>query len=112
MLSLANRIRVLFPEAEPEKDFILVSDSKGGHIGYWNPALGQEPTVAELDAVTEDMVKKRFYKKFRRAEYSDFGDLADELLRTMEKAGMIIEGTGLAILQASRNAIKLKYPKG
>lgn len=55
MVTLADALSVLYPAAEPLRDYTLVDDGTGPRIVAWNLPAPQ-PTQAELDAVTEQQV--------------------------------------------------------
>ena len=52
MVMTADALLVLFPAAVPSADYMLAEDI----IGQWNPAIGPQPTQAQLAAVTQAQV--------------------------------------------------------
>jgi len=56
MVTNAEAIAVLFPNAISLVDYVVADEGKGPFISKWNSALGKQPTQAELDAVTQVQV--------------------------------------------------------
>lgn len=52
MVTTPEAINALFPSAVSFKDYRVMDAA----IIYWNPALGSQPTQAQLDAVTQAQV--------------------------------------------------------
>jgi len=81
MVTLVEALQVLFPTARAEngpggRDYAIADDGSGPQIVYWNPALGTQPTPAELAAVTQAQVDAARAVK-RRATASAIFDRAD-----------------------------------
>lgn len=45
---VATVLAYLYPAADPRTDYRVVADGSGERIQQWNPALGPQPTPAEL----------------------------------------------------------------
>jgi len=56
MVTKAEAIAVLFPNAISLVDYVVADEGRGQFIAKWNPLLGKQPTQAELDAVTQVQV--------------------------------------------------------
>lgn len=76
MVTTAEALLVLFPAAEPGVDWQVTDpgDGSGESITFWDPALGTEPTPAQLAAVTEQQVIDA-----KKALEPDLYDLSDRL---------------------------------
>lgn len=72
MATVSEALIVLFPNATPDQDYIVRDDGSGPFIAYWDPALGVEPTPAEMDAVTPAQVTAT--RKTKEANIHDFLD--------------------------------------
>lgn len=56
-MTLADAVFALRPAARPLADYRVEDDGTGSRIAFWSPALGPQPTAAELAAVTEQQVQ-------------------------------------------------------
>ncbi len=61
MVTLSDAIQVLYPSARPDtgagaRDYTIADDGTGPRIAFWAPALGPQPTQAQIDAVTQAQV--------------------------------------------------------
>lgn len=52
MVSVSDIIQFIYPNARPFADFVVSDVGAGPSITYWNPAIGVQPSQAELDAAT------------------------------------------------------------
>lgn len=68
-MTTAEALEALYPDAEPLVDYVVTEAG----IARWDPALGPEPTPAELAAVTEQQVTDA-----RRAREPLLHDLLDD----------------------------------
>ena len=50
---VAQKLQYLYPNSLPLVDWRVQDNGAGAFIAYWNPALGAQPTQAQLDAITE-----------------------------------------------------------
>ena len=57
MVTLAEAIRVIYPNARPLTDYVIQDNGSGPVIVYWNQAVGPQPTQAQIDAVADADVK-------------------------------------------------------
>ncbi len=54
MVTLVHpRLRVLYPAADPMRDWMVEATPTGERIAYWSDALGPQPSDADLLAVPE-----------------------------------------------------------
>jgi len=75
---MVDAILVLFPNAVPGVDFTVSSRDGVVAITRWNPALGTQPTQAQLDAVTQAQVDASKLAKLRAAAKQFQQDLQAE----------------------------------
>jgi hypothetical protein len=88
MVTIAQAIQVLYPLAEPLRDFAVYDTGTGPVITFWDTAaLGVQPTQAQLDAVTQAQVDALLAQQ-RQAVIG-----AQTIRRTT--AGQTITGTAL-----------------
>ena len=92
-----------------EVDFSLHEDGNGVYIKEWNSASPQ-PTEAEIEAAHAEWQAEwdaQEYARNRQAEYPSINDLIVALWENVveERAASVIS------LEATRQAIKAKYPK-
>lgn len=73
MVALAEALEVLYPTAKPLVDWVVTDDGTGPRLTFWSPALGPEPTPAQLAAVTDQQVTDA-----RRAKEPFLRDLIDD----------------------------------
>jgi hypothetical protein len=90
-------------------DFILQKDLGDTYIKEWNSALPQ-PSEAEIEAAHAEWQAEydsQEYARNRQAEYPSIDDLIVALWENVveERAASVIS------LEATRQAIKAKYPK-
>jgi hypothetical protein len=96
---------------KPEIDFVLRdnSDGNGVYIYEWNSSSPQ-PTVAEIESANTEWQTEydsQEYARNRQAEYPSINELIVALWENVveERAASVIS------LEATRQAIKAKYPK-
>lgn len=65
MVTLADALSVLLPDAVPLRDYVVSDDGSGAVISAWNLADPQ-PTQAEIDAVTAEQVQAARTAKTRQ----------------------------------------------
>lgn len=66
MVSKDDALNVLYPDAV-DRSWRLYGEFGNESIEYWNPALGTQPTQAQLDAVTQTQVDAAKLTKLRTA---------------------------------------------
>ena len=96
---------------KPEIDFVLRdnSDGNGVYMYEWNSSSPQ-PTVAEIESANAEWQTEydsQEYARNRQAEYPSINELIVALWENIveERAASVIS------LEATRQAIKAKYPK-
>ena len=94
---------------DPINDFILQDDGDGAYIAKWNSASPQ-PTEAEIETARAEWQAEHNatqYQRNRKAEYPSIEELVVALWENVveERAASVIS------LEATRQAIKNKYPK-
>jgi len=94
----------------PEVDFSLEDDGSGVVIKRWSSASPQ-PTESEIEAAHVEWKAKwdaQEYARNRQAEYPSINDLIVALWENVveERASAVVS------LEAKRQAVKTKYPKG
>lgn len=78
MVTTAEALEVLYPAAVPLVDYVVTDDGTGPQITVWSPALGPEPTPAQLAAVTDQQVTAA--RKAREPDLNDLADRADQMV--------------------------------
>ena len=73
MVAPADALEVLYPNSRPLVDWVIVDEGAGPQITFWSPALGPQPTPAELAAVTEQNLEDA-----RRGKEPFLRDLLDD----------------------------------
>jgi hypothetical protein len=73
MVTLAEALEVLYPNARPLVDYVVRDDGTGPRIADWSAALGAQPTAEQLAAVTAEQVEAA-----RRAAEPDLRDFVDQ----------------------------------
>jgi hypothetical protein len=92
MVNVNGRVLVLFPAAVPGIDFVAADDGAGEFIARWNPALGAQPTEAQLAAVPEQQAidAEAAYKRSRgEAQLRGIGNVW-----AVRLGGNVIENAG------------------
>lgn len=88
MVTMPEAISVLYPNAIPGRDWMVVRSDGVETITRWNPALGPKPTQAQLDAVTEvDVSNARLGALYAKAKSLL---TADDELSKKEKATLLV----------------------
>ena len=101
----ASCIQYLYPNSESLIDWIVESRGTEVSIAEWNTELGNKPTEAEINAVTEQVKnqwKAQEYARNRKVEYdalNQFELMTDDAINSTT--------THLDAI----NVIKAKYPK-
>jgi len=116
---LDGAIKILFPDAVLDIDYVLQQDSAedGPFISKWN-LPDPKPTQSELEVAEAQHIAKmasEAYKGKRKAEYPDIGEQLDAQWKAFEKLGLTSninagEGTPEKMF-AKIKAVKTKYPK-
>mgnify|MGYP003663762026 CR=1 FL=1 len=87
----------------PDTDFIIQDDGSGPYISKWNSASPQ-PSEAEIETAHAEWKAEydaQEYARKRQAEYPSIQECIHAILDDQ-----------LDALQAKRQAVKTKYPKG
>jgi len=95
---------------DPINDFVLQDDGSGTYIRDWNSASPQ-PSEAEIETAHAEWKAEydaQEYARNRQAEYPSINDLIVALWENVveERASAVVS------LEAKRQAVKTKYPKG
>lgn len=112
MVTLSSALAYLYPSADPLKSWTVVDDGTGARIRYWNPALGAQPTQAELDAAalpaTQAQRIAAINTECRARLLARFGDPAEQVSRSIGVYGLAEKSaleTGIAAtIDASNTA--------
>lgn len=75
MVTTAEALEHLYPDANPYTDYRVGDSGSGPEITYWNPALGTQPSPATLAAVTEAQVTAARLAKVKAAAKALYDDL-------------------------------------
>jgi len=91
-------------------DYVLQDDGAGAYIAEWSSASPQ-PTEAEIEVAHAEWQAEydaQEYARNRQAEYPSINDLIVALWENVveERASAVVS------LEAKRQAVKTKYPKG
>lgn len=78
MVSIADALTVLYPDAEPLVDYEVMDSGTGEFISFWAQSLGPQPTPEQLAAVTEQQVTDA--RKAKEALLYDFADRVDAII--------------------------------
>ena len=95
---------------DPINDFVLQDDGAGTYIKEWKSGSPQ-PSEAEIEAAHNEWQAEydsQAYARNRQAEYPSINDLIVALWENVveERASAVVS------LEAKRQAVKTKYPKG
>ncbi len=96
MVSLSQKLLYLYPDSVPMVDWVVRHDGNGEYIYYWNPALGPQPTQAELDAITEAQViaaADTHYAQTEKAEATKSVDEATQIYGNRVERALISVAT-------------------
>jgi hypothetical protein len=76
MVSLADALAYLRPDALPLRDYALADDGTGPRVAWWDAgAVGPQPTAEEVAAVTPGQVAALAVAKATAAAGATFGSL-------------------------------------
>ena len=94
----------------PLSDYVLQDDGAGVFIAEWNSASPQ-PSEAEIESAHNEWQAEhdaQAYARNRKAEYPSIDELIVALWENVveERASAVVS------LEAKRQAVKTKYPKG
>ena len=67
MAAIYDAIVYLYPNSIPQDDWQIAQEGQDIVIVKWNPALGSQPTQAQLDAVTQSQIDAAKAAKYRNA---------------------------------------------
>jgi hypothetical protein len=59
MVALAEALLVLYPNADPMKDYRIIDQGAGATIAYWSDAIGERPTQQQIDATAGIILKAK-----------------------------------------------------
>ena len=91
-------------------DYVLENDGSGVYIAEWKSAQPQ-PSVAEIESAHAEWKAEydsQEYARNREAEYTPI----DELIVALWENVVEERGSAVVSLEAKRQAVKTKYPKG
>lgn len=83
MVTLAQKIQHLYPASTPITDWRVTDSGAGPVITFWNPALGEQPSQATLDAVTQAQIDSALVASLRAAAVNAIDNVRGELLKIM-----------------------------
>ena len=91
-------------------DYVLQDDGSGTYVKEWN-SVSPQPTEAEIETAHAEWQSEydaQAYARNRQAEYPSINDLIVALWENVveERASAVVS------LEAKRQAVKTKYPKG
>lgn len=121
MVTLAQAIEYLFPNAKPLVDYTVEDKGEGPYIKQWNAAIGTQPTQAQLDAVTQAMIDTSLQQRLYTAAKALTA--ANDMRSKQQKAVVLVLRDEINILRAAaglsartvaqlRNAINGKIDAG
>ena len=122
-MELYHAIKELYPNAEPDVDFVLQDDGNGAYIREWRVKAEDgspvpEPSREELEQAYRRYLEKRAlteYREKRRQEYPPSGDQLDCIWKALSSMGLTPDPAGGENTPEGMLArilmVKEKYPK-